>query len=70
MQLRALPKDARRNVGMRMEALCVDLHGDVRKLKGRTNHYRLRAGSFRVLFTLAADQILVYAVKDRKEAYE
>jgi hypothetical protein len=34
------------------------------------NRYRLRIGTFRVLFVLAEDMIQVYAVKDRKEAYE
>jgi mRNA interferase RelE/StbE len=70
MQLRALPKDVRRNIGMRLELLCENLQGDVLKLKPATNRYRLRVGSFRILFTLEGNQIQVYAVKDRKEAYE
>ena len=47
-----------------------DLQGDVKKLETKGNRYRLRIGSHRVLFTLQGDQIAVYAVKDRKEAYE
>jgi hypothetical protein len=35
-----------------------------------THEYRLRVGSFRVLFVLENDLISVYAVKDRKEVYE
>ena len=69
-QLRALPKDQRRNLGWRMEELCEDLQGDVLKLQAKGNYYRLRVGNFRVLFFLAGDPIKVYAVKDRKEAYE
>jgi mRNA-degrading endonuclease RelE of RelBE toxin-antitoxin system len=69
-QLRALPKDLRRNIGQRMEAMCDDLHGDVLKLKDKGQRYRLRVGSHRILFALAGDAIQVYAVKDRKEAYE
>ncbi len=69
-QLRALPKDLRRNIGFRIEGLCEDLQGDVKKLKGETARYRLRVGGFRVLFTLAGEDIEVYAVKNRKEAYE
>ena len=34
------------------------------------NYYRLRVGNLRVLFLLAGDAIQVYAVKDRKDAYE
>jgi mRNA-degrading endonuclease RelE of RelBE toxin-antitoxin system len=69
-QLRELPKDLRRNIGQRMEALREDLHGDVVKLKEQGSRYRLRVGSYRVLFVLAGDAIQVYAVKDRKQAYE
>ncbi len=69
-QLRALPKEQRRNIGWRMEILCDDLKGDVLKLQAKGNQYRLRVGSFRVLFLLAGDAIQVYAVKDRKEVYE
>ena len=69
-QLRALEKPIRRNIGYRMELLRDDLQGDVKKLEAKGNRYRLRVGSHRVLFTLAGDQIAVYAAKDRKEAYE
>ena len=68
-QLRALPKEKRRNVGRRLDALQVDLSGDVKKLTAKTHEYRLRVGSLRVLFTLENDLISVYAVKDRKKAY-
>ncbi len=69
-QLRALPKEMRRNIGQRLETMRDDLRGDVLKLKDKGNRYRLRVGTFRVLFVLAGDVIQVYAVKDRKEAYE
>jgi mRNA interferase RelE/StbE len=69
-QLRALSKDLRRTIGQRMEALCIDLQGDATKLKAQNNRYRLRVGSYRVLFVLAGSRIQVYAVKDRKEAYD
>jgi mRNA interferase RelE/StbE len=69
-QLRALRKEHRRNIGWRMEEMREDLRGDVLKLQAKGNYYRLRVGDFRVLFLLAGDAIQVYAVKDRKEAYE
>jgi len=68
-QLKALPKEKRRNLGRRLDALQVDLSGDVKKLTAKTHEYRLRVGSLRVLFTLENDLISVYAIKDRKEAY-
>jgi mRNA-degrading endonuclease RelE of RelBE toxin-antitoxin system len=49
-QVRALPKDARRLIGIKLERARNDLAGDVKKLKGFKNKYRLRAGHYRVLF--------------------
>jgi mRNA interferase RelE/StbE len=69
-QLRALSVEHRRNMGRRLDLLQEDLIGDVKKLAGRTQEYRLRVGSFRVLFLLERDLITVYAIKDRKDAYE
>ena len=69
-QLRVLHRDHRRNIGMRLNTLQNDLAGDVKKLTGKTHEYRLRVGSFRVLFMLERDLITVYSVRDRKEAYE
>ena len=69
-QLRTLAKEYRRNIGRRLQSLQTDLTGDVKKLTVRTQEYRLRVGNFRVLFMLEGDLINVYAVKDRKEAYE
>jgi mRNA interferase RelE/StbE len=68
-QLLALPKEQRRNIGWRLDALQNELAGDVKKLTGRSQEYRLRVGTFRVLFTLEGELIIVYAVRDRKQAY-
>ena len=68
--LRAMPKDQRRAVGYRRHLLCEDLSGDVKKLAATLPAYRLRIGSFRVLFTLVNQTINVFAVKNRKDAYE
>ena len=69
-QLRALTKERRRNIGRRLDTLQRDLSGDVKKLAAKTHEYRLRVGRLRVLFTLEKDVISVYAVRDRKKAYE
>ena len=68
-QLRSLDKTVRQQIGQRVEAMRDDLHGDVRKLEGKSNRYRLRVGNHRVLFTLERGVIAIYAVKDREEAY-
>lgn len=33
---------------------------DVKKLQGKTDHYRLRVGKYRFLFTVIDERILVY----------
>ena len=58
-QLRALPKEMRRNIGQRMETMRDDLRGDVLKLRDKGNRYRLRIGTLRILFVLAGDMIQV-----------
>jgi mRNA-degrading endonuclease RelE of RelBE toxin-antitoxin system len=69
-QLRALADELRRNIGYRLQLLQEDLAGDVKKLEGRRSHYRLRVGTHRILFRLDSDRIEVYAVKQRRDAYE
>jgi mRNA interferase RelE/StbE len=58
-----LPKEQRRRIGARLTRLQNDLSGDIKKLSGRENKYRLRVGDFRILFALAGRQISIYAVK-------
>ncbi len=69
-QIRALPEELRRNIGRRLDGLQQEFSGDIKKLEGLRNHYRLRVGEHRVLFRMNADAIEVYAVKQRKNAYE
>jgi len=69
-QLRALPKDARRLIGAKLDRAQEDLTGDIKKLKGFKHKYRLRAGNYRVLFELEGLALVVYDVGDRKDIYE
>jgi uncharacterized protein YcbK (DUF882 family) len=43
-QLRALPKEQRRNVGRRLDALQIDLSGDVKKLSGENARVSIACG--------------------------
>lgn len=67
-QLRALPKEALRRIGFRLDTLQEDLRGDVKKRARQVGRYRLRVGEYRVLFALEKDLTMVQ-VKDRKDAY-
>ena len=61
-------KEALRIVG-RIEAMQNDLAGDVKRLTHFTPEYRLRVGSYRVLFELDGEKVVIYRVRHRKDAY-
>jgi mRNA-degrading endonuclease RelE of RelBE toxin-antitoxin system len=43
---------------------------DINKLKGLPNHFRVRVGTYRILFIFAyGDTITIYAIQHRKSAY-
>lgn len=44
--------------------------GDIKKLKGYSNLYRLRIGDYRVVYEIMGDTIIIYAVLPRGEAYK
>lgn len=45
--------------------------GDIKKLQGAENEFRLRVGDWRILFTIAGEggDILVSRVLNRRDAY-
>ena len=67
--LKALPENPRQAIGYGIFLLQEDLAGDVKKLKGFKDRYRLRVGRYRVLFQLDKDTIVVYDFGDRKDIY-
>jgi len=43
---------------------------DINKLKGLPNHFRVRVGTYRILFVFTySDTITIYAIRHRKSAY-
>jgi mRNA interferase RelE/StbE len=67
--LKNIPNVDQVRVLERIENIPNNLEGDVKKLKNHEPQYRLRAGNYRVLFNIEGNKIVVYRVKDRKEAY-
>jgi mRNA interferase RelE/StbE len=65
-----LPNDIRRQIGFRLHLLQQDFSGDLKKLKGSKNEYRLRVGNYRVLFELEGKRIVVYTVGPRRDIYQ
>lgn len=68
-RLHALPLSLRREIGHKLFLLEEDLSGNVKKLKGSRNEYRLRVGDYRVIFELEGRTVTVYAVGNRKNIY-
>jgi mRNA interferase RelE/StbE len=67
--LRSLPATVRREIGHKLFLLEENLAGDVKKLRGSRNEYRLRVRDYRVLFDLEGRTVTVYAVGRRKDIY-
>ncbi len=67
--LREVPEEVRRQIGYRLHLLQQDFSGDVKKLEGSRNEYRLRVGNYRVLFELVGRRIVVYTLGQRKDIY-
>jgi mRNA-degrading endonuclease RelE of RelBE toxin-antitoxin system len=44
--------------------------GDVKRLQGRDNEFRLRAGDYRICFTPEGDLLHIHWVRHRSEAYK
>lgn len=64
-----MPLAVRREIGHKLFLLEDDLGGDVKKLRGSRQEYRLRVGGYRALFELKGRTVTVYAVGNRKDIY-
>jgi mRNA interferase RelE/StbE len=67
--LDGLPKDLRQQIGYQLDLLQRNFSGDIKKLKGYKDEYRLRVGSYRVLFRLIGSHLIVTSIGDRKDIY-
>lgn len=54
----------------KIELLQDNLRGDLKKLTDFTPEYRLRVGKYRVLFEIEGNQIIIYRIKHRSQAYQ
>ncbi|MBU8901486.1 MAG: type II toxin-antitoxin system RelE/ParE family toxin [Victivallales bacterium] len=65
-----IPKKTLKLIIAKIELMKNDLEGDVKHLTNFTPEYRLRVGNYRVLFEVEKDEIKVYRIKHRKDAYK
>jgi len=66
----SIDKKILRLIFSKIELLSNNLQGDVKKLTNFTPEYRLRVGDYRVLFETEKDEIVIYRIMHRKEAYK
>lgn len=67
--LSSIPKSDAQRIADAIFALEDGLAGDIKKLTNHTPEYRLRVGNWRVLFEISEEQIIIYRILHRKEAY-
>lgn len=68
--LKRLSKQEATRVADSLAQLSKGLSGDVKKLTNFTPEFRLRVGTYRVLFEVEeGDRVIVYRVLHRREAY-
>jgi mRNA interferase RelE/StbE len=67
--LQRLPPDAQARILEKVELMQDDLQGDVKRLTNFTPEYRLRVGDYRILFEIEAEEIVIYRIKHRSQAY-
>lgn len=68
-QWRKLTAATRAQIEAKLTAFAETGEGDVKALKGVAGT-RLRAGDWRVLFTVKADTIIIHAVGHRRDIYD
>jgi len=67
--LHGLPRSEARKILEKIKNLEQGLAGDIKKLTNFTPEYRMRIGSYRVLFEIEENKIIIYRINHRKEAY-
>ncbi|VAX35587.1 3'(2'),5'-bisphosphate nucleotidase [hydrothermal vent metagenome] len=60
-------RDILKHIFVKIECLQKGLEGDVKRLTNFTPEYRLRVGSYRVLFEVDNNQIKIYRIMHRKK---
>ena len=72
-EFRNLPQDIKKRVITKIDLLSSDpFPKEVKKLKGKNDYYRLRVGSYRIVFELHQKEkrILITRIRHRRDVYE
>jgi mRNA-degrading endonuclease RelE of RelBE toxin-antitoxin system len=65
-QITKLPQKIKENIKQRVKLLP---NGDIKKLQNHKYEYRMRVGQYRVLFDMTPDNIEIWEIKSRGDAY-
>ena len=68
--LKRIPHKEGKRIVEKLRLLENNLQGDVKRLTNYTPEYRMRVGDWRVLFEVEGEEIIVYRIRCRKEAYK
>jgi len=68
--IKRLSPDVSRRIEQKLELLCQDMTGDVKRLVNFSPGYRLRVGDWRVLFQPHGSRLVVHRIVHRSKAYE
>lgn len=67
--MKSFPPFDRDRILHAIEGLGDGLAGDVKRLTNFRPDYRLRVGGYRILFNIEEEAVVVYRIKQRKDAY-
>lgn len=68
--LKKIQKNEQLIILQKIEGLSGNLNGDVKKLTKFSPEYRLRVGSYRVLFEIENNCVIIYRILHRRESYK
>ena len=68
--IKRLSPEVSRRIEKKLELLCQDMSGDVKRLVNYTPGWRLRVGDWRVLFEPHGALLIVHRIVHRSDAYE
>ncbi len=73
-EYRKLPKSVQNKVDEVLEILSINPLGEVlrfKKIRGKENHYRIRVGDYRIIYTPQNDQLIIRVIRvgHRKDVY-
>jgi len=67
---RKIPKSQLTHIFEQIETMSGGLKKNVKHLTNFTPEYRLRVGDYRILFEIEEEQLIIYRIRHRKEAYK